>query len=157
MKRDKISKSMYFTILLRFQTEKSGFSQNSSLGRVYHERRKSGLTACTQRMSDSQRKLIPANTLLSQISTEPDSPSLCGLISTGNKPLGTGPFQALGDDLFAATFHRTAANHVSWSAKQVISHALGVVAETGCRLACFLRMGSQFLTSPNDKGGITFP
>ena len=34
----------------------------------------------------------------------------------------------------------------------VISHALGVVAELGCCLACFLRMGSQFLTSPNDKG-----
>ena len=73
-------------------------------------------------------------------------------------PLGPATFQVLGDDLFAATFHRTAANNESWSAIQVISLALGVVAEICCRLAYFLRMGSQFLTSPNDKGGgITFP
>ena len=63
------------------------------------------------------------------MSAKPNRPSLGSLDSSRNRPLSSGQFEPMSNDLFTATFDRAAADHVTIRSEAVITHAVGMGVE----------------------------
>jgi hypothetical protein len=106
---------------------------------------------CTQRLSDGQREGSTFGTHGVPLAAEPSRPRFRSLNRTVHIPLCTGFLEALGHNLFAATFDGATATQVARGAVLSILYARSIVGKIGDRLAGFFTTGGELFTRLNDR------